>query len=53
LLTTLVAAADERSYARLVLSPTARALPFFKRAGFIVADDAAGALLLVRPSRPT
>jgi GNAT superfamily N-acetyltransferase len=53
LLTTLMAAADERSYARLVLSPTARALPFFRRAGFIVADDAAGALLLVRPSRPT
>jgi GNAT superfamily N-acetyltransferase len=53
LLTALIAAADERSYARLVLSPTARALPFFQRAGFTVADRAADALLLVRPSPRT
>jgi GNAT superfamily N-acetyltransferase len=53
LLTAIVAAADERGYARLVLSPSARALPFYRRAGFIVPDDAAGGdRLLVRPSRP-
>lgn len=53
LLTTLVAAADERGYARLVLSPSARALPFYRRAGFVVPDDAAGDdRLLVRPGRP-
>jgi GNAT superfamily N-acetyltransferase len=49
LLGTVIAAADKRSYVRLVLSPSARALPFFRRAGFIVADDdATGALLLIR-----
>jgi GNAT superfamily N-acetyltransferase len=42
LLGALVAAADERCYARLVLSPSARALPFFCRAGFGVADHTAG-----------
>jgi len=42
LLRTIIAAADERDYARLVLSPSVRALPFFRRAGFIVPDDAAG-----------
>ena len=42
LLRTIITAADERDYARLVLSPSARALPFFRRAGFIVPDDAAG-----------
>jgi GNAT superfamily N-acetyltransferase len=42
LLTTIVAAADERGYARLVLSPSERALPFYRRAGFVVPDDAAG-----------
>ena len=53
LLTRIITAADDRCYARLVLSPSARALPFFQRAGFIVADDAAGDdRLLVRPSRP-
>jgi GNAT superfamily N-acetyltransferase len=53
LLTAIVTAADERSYARLVLSPSARALPFYRRAGFIVPDDTAGDdRLLVRPSRP-
>ncbi len=53
LLTTIITAADERCYARLLLSPSARALPFFRRAGFIVPDDTAGDdRLLVRPSRP-
>jgi GNAT superfamily N-acetyltransferase len=42
LLAAVVAAADERGYARLVLSPTERALPFYRRAGFIVPDSGAG-----------
>jgi len=51
LLITIITAADERRYARLVLSPSARALPFYRRAGFIVPDDtAADDRLLVRPS---
>ena len=54
LLAALITAADERSYARLVLSPSARALPFFQRSGFVVADAAAGPdVLLVRPLRPS
>jgi GNAT superfamily N-acetyltransferase len=53
LLTTIIAAADERCYARLVVSPSARALPFYRRAGFIVPDDTAGDdRLLVRPTPP-
>jgi GNAT superfamily N-acetyltransferase len=53
LLTAIIAAADGRCYARLVLSPSARSLPFYRRAGFTVPDDAAGDdRLLVRPSRP-
>lgn len=55
LLAAIVAAADERRYARLVLSPSARSLPFYRRAGFIVAGDAAGDdRLLVRrgPATP-
>jgi GNAT superfamily N-acetyltransferase len=49
-LAAVLAAADDRGYARLVLSPTARALPFYLRAGFVVPDDAAGRdRLLVRP----
>ena len=53
LLTAIITAADERCYARLVLSPSARALPFYRRAGFIVPDDTGGDdRLLVRPSRP-
>jgi GNAT superfamily N-acetyltransferase len=52
LLTTLIAAADERCYARLVLSPSARSLPFYRRAGFMVPDETAGDdRLLVRRSR--
>ncbi len=53
LLTTIITAADERYYARLVLSPSQGARPSFRRAGFIVPDDAAGGdRLLVRPTRP-
>jgi len=51
LLTTIIAAADERGYARLVLSPSARSVPFYERAGFVVPDERAGDhRLLVRPS---
>ena len=50
LLAALVATSDERGYVRLVLSPTERAVPFYRRAGFVVPDDAAGDdRLLVRP----
>jgi GNAT superfamily N-acetyltransferase len=42
LLDTLIAAADDRGYARLVLSPSARSIPFYRRAGFRVPDDGAG-----------
>jgi hypothetical protein len=46
----LIATADARGYARLVLSPSLRALPFYARAGFVPADAAAGDdRLLVRP----
>jgi GNAT superfamily N-acetyltransferase len=49
LLATIIAAADERDYARLVLSPSERAVRFYERAGFIVPDDSAGGdRLLVR-----
>jgi len=50
LLAALIAAAEERSYARLVLAPSAPAVPFFQRAGFVTADAASGELLLVRPT---
>jgi GNAT superfamily N-acetyltransferase len=53
LLAAIVSAADERRYARLVLSPSAPAVTFFRRAGFVVPDDTAGDdRLLVRPGRP-
>jgi GNAT superfamily N-acetyltransferase len=53
LMATVIAVADERCYARLVLSPSARALAFYRRAGFVVPDDAASDHhLLVRPGRP-
>jgi len=52
LLDAVIAAADERRYARLVLSPSERAVPFYRRAGFIVPDEAAGSdRLLVRQAR--
>jgi hypothetical protein len=40
--TWLATAADERGYARLVLSPSARSVPFYERAGFVVPDERAG-----------
>jgi GNAT superfamily N-acetyltransferase len=50
LLDAVIATADERAYARLVLSPAERALPFYLRAGFHVPGEAAGNdRLLVRP----
>ena len=53
LLATIIAVAEERRHARLVLSPSARSLPFYRRAGFVVPDDAAGDdRLLVRPRQP-
>lgn len=52
LLSELIAAAEDRSYARLVLAPSQRAVRFFQRAGFVAADDACGELLLVRPTSP-
>ena len=52
LLAAVVAAADERGYARLVLSPTAPAVPFYRRAGFIVPDEAAGDDRLLVRRRP-
>jgi GNAT superfamily N-acetyltransferase len=42
LLEAVIAAADERGYARLVLSPSARSVPFYERAGFVVPDERAG-----------
>jgi GNAT superfamily N-acetyltransferase len=42
LLAAVIAEADRRDYARLVLSPTERAVPFYRRAGFIDADAPAG-----------
>jgi GNAT superfamily N-acetyltransferase len=42
LLAALIEAADARRYARLVLSPTLRAVPFYERAGFLVPDERAG-----------
>jgi GNAT superfamily N-acetyltransferase len=51
LMAAIVDAADQRRYARLVLSPSAEALPLYRRAGFIVPDESAGAdRLLVRPA---
>jgi GNAT superfamily N-acetyltransferase len=50
LLSAIIATAEERAYARLVLSPSDRAVPLYQRAGFILADQtAAGDRLLVRP----
>jgi GNAT superfamily N-acetyltransferase len=54
LLAAVIAAADQRGYARLVLSPTDRSVRFYERAGFTVADGSQGAQrLLVRASRPS
>jgi GNAT superfamily N-acetyltransferase len=52
LLAAIIATADERRYVRLVLSPSARALPLYRRAGFVLPDESAGDdRLLVRPGR--
>jgi len=48
LLRELVAAAEQRGYARLVVRPAAEARSLHARAGFSVADGSAGELLLVR-----
>jgi GNAT superfamily N-acetyltransferase len=54
LLNALVTTADERGYARILLSPSDRAIPFYARAGFIVPDAGAGDdRLLVRPAPAT
>ena len=51
-LTRIITAADERRYARLVLSPSPGALTLYRRAGFVVPDETAdGHRLLVRSSR--
>lgn len=52
LLTALIDAAHEHGYVRVVLSPTPRSVPFYRRAGFVDADGKAGEVLLMRPSRP-
>jgi GNAT superfamily N-acetyltransferase len=50
LLAEVTAAAEERCYARLVVSPSAEALSLFGRAGFVRPGDARNAdLLLLRP----
>jgi GNAT superfamily N-acetyltransferase len=49
LLAAIIREAEARDYARLVLSPTERAVPFYERAGFIAADAAAaGDRMMVR-----
>jgi GNAT superfamily N-acetyltransferase len=53
LLSAIITAAEERSYERLVLSPSPGSLPFYRRAAFIVPDEGArDDRLLVRPCRP-
>ena len=42
LLAAIIAESQARGYARLVLSPTERAVPFYQRAGFVAADASAG-----------
>jgi GNAT superfamily N-acetyltransferase len=49
LLSALIQAGQDRGYARLTVSPTARSVPFYRRAGFVDADGAAGDRLLIRP----
>lgn len=52
LLSAVIAVAEERGYARLVLSPSERAVRFYRRAGFTVPDEAAAPdRLLVRHGR--
>ena len=42
LLAAIIAESERRGYARLVLSPTQRAVPLYERAGFVDAGAAAG-----------
>jgi GNAT superfamily N-acetyltransferase len=42
LLDAVISAACERRYARIVLSPSERAVSFYQRAGFVVPDERAG-----------
>ena len=51
LLSAVVAAAEERRYVRIVLAPTVRSVPFYRRAGFVDAGGAEDDRLLMRPSR--
>jgi GNAT superfamily N-acetyltransferase len=53
LLGAVVAAADGRGYARVVLAPSERAVAFYRARGFVVpVEDAGGDRLLVRPGLP-
>jgi len=53
LLAAIIAEAHDRGYARLVLSPTERAVPLYARAGFVVPDaQADGDRMLVLPMSP-
>ncbi len=51
LINAVIEAAEQRRYVRVVLSPTARSVPFYRRAGFVDADGAADERLLMRPNR--
>ena len=48
LLDAVIACADEREYARLVVSPSEQAQSLYRRAGFVDSADAPGHRLLVR-----
>jgi GNAT superfamily N-acetyltransferase len=48
----LIAAADERAYARLVVSPSAEALSLYRRRGLIVPGGATRADVLLARPRP-
>lgn len=50
LIRAVIDATQERRYVRVVLSPTGRSVPFYRRAGFVAADGEAGGLLLLRPN---
>ena len=53
LLDAVLAAADARGYARIVLAPSLRAVPFYARVGFVDAGPGAGGdRLMVRPGTP-
>lgn len=53
LLDAVIAEAEVRRYTRIVLAPSARSIPFYRRAGFVDAGlNAGGDRLLVRPGSP-